>query len=202
MKAMSNATDLQLEEEYVYIVIGGGTAGYPLAATLSKSYSVLVLESVVFLRHSRNPQPSAVGVIRTDLNGKSHRALVRPKGEPVHASDSTISRCVMGMRKIDEMLDTNSMDRFKYKDYNGSLRFLFNGPSLPMNYPSNDSAMAAFCRSTVETIYHYDGGCLVRKVVGGDFRVMDIDSLRVVYGSTFTSTPGTNPQATVMMLGR
>lgn len=45
MKAVTNATDLPpWTAEYDYIVIGGGTAGCPLAATLSANYSVLVLE--------------------------------------------------------------------------------------------------------------------------------------------------------------
>ena len=44
MTAVSNATDLPISAEYDYIVIGGGTAGCPLAATLSQNYSVLVLE--------------------------------------------------------------------------------------------------------------------------------------------------------------
>ncbi|PON79344.1 Glucose-methanol-choline oxidoreductase, N-terminal [Trema orientale] len=46
MKSVYDATDLPLEDEhyYDYIVIGGGTAGCPLAATLSEKYSVLVLE--------------------------------------------------------------------------------------------------------------------------------------------------------------
>ncbi|CAB4292867.1 unnamed protein product [Prunus armeniaca] len=40
------------------------------------------------------------------------------------------------------------------------------------------------------------------KVVYGDLRVMGINALRVVDGSTFNLSPGTNPQATLMMLGR
>ncbi|CAL8990774.1 unnamed protein product [Prunus brigantina] len=44
MEFVSNATDLPLEEEYDYIIVGGGTAGCPLAATLSANYSVLVVE--------------------------------------------------------------------------------------------------------------------------------------------------------------
>ena len=45
MKVVHNATDLPAEEEYYdYIVVGGGTAGCPLAATLSEKHSVLVLE--------------------------------------------------------------------------------------------------------------------------------------------------------------
>ncbi|KAF4383906.1 hypothetical protein G4B88_016339 [Cannabis sativa] len=45
MKVVTNATNLPpYTAEYDYIVIGGGTAGCPLAATLSANYSVLVLE--------------------------------------------------------------------------------------------------------------------------------------------------------------
>ncbi|CAK9325778.1 unnamed protein product [Citrullus colocynthis] len=44
MKFVDSAKDLPVEEEYEYIVIGGGTAGCPLAATLSSKFSVLLLE--------------------------------------------------------------------------------------------------------------------------------------------------------------
>ncbi|KAM2362644.1 hypothetical protein ACFXTH_004772 [Malus domestica] len=44
LKFVYNATDLPLGEKYDYIVVGGGTSGCPLAATLSAKYSVLVLE--------------------------------------------------------------------------------------------------------------------------------------------------------------
>lgn len=41
---MHNATTAPDVSYYDYIVIGGGTAGCPLAATLSQNYSVLLLE--------------------------------------------------------------------------------------------------------------------------------------------------------------
>lgn len=40
------------------------------------------------------------------------------------------------------------------------------------------------------------------KVVSPDYKVLGVDRLRVVDGSTFDESPGTNPQATVMMMGR
>lgn len=39
-----DATDFSPAPEYDYIIVGGGTAGCPLAATLSEKYSVLLLE--------------------------------------------------------------------------------------------------------------------------------------------------------------
>lgn len=50
------------------------------------------------------------------------------------------------------------------------------------------------------TISHYHGGCLVGKVVDRNLRLGG--ALRVVDGSTFTVSPGTNPQATLLILGR
>ncbi|KAE8712867.1 hypothetical protein F3Y22_tig00110223pilonHSYRG00259 [Hibiscus syriacus] len=55
---------------------------------------------------------------------------------------------------------------------------------------------------TVMTIWHYHGGCQVGRVVDLDYRVFGVDAPRVIDGSTYNYTPGTNPQATVMMLGR
>ncbi|KAF8379398.1 hypothetical protein HHK36_028833 [Tetracentron sinense] len=40
------------------------------------------------------------------------------------------------------------------------------------------------------------------RVVDRDYKVLGVDALRVIDGSTFNHSPGTNPQATVMMLGR
>ena len=62
--------------------------------------------------------------------------------------------------------------------------------------------MEAFCLQTMTTLWHYHGGCQVGTVVNENYQVLGIDSLRVIDGLTFSVSPGTNPQATVMMLGR
>ena len=64
------------------------------------------------------------------------------------------------------------------------------------------TSLQQFCKDTVITMWHYHGGCHVGKVVGPDYRVLGVDGVRVVDGSTFDESPGTNPQATVMMMGR
>ncbi|CAN1265045.1 Protein HOTHEAD, partial [Linum perenne] len=66
----------------------------------------------------------------------------------------------------------------------------------------NAPSFEQFCIDTVMTIWHYHGGCQVGKVVDPDYRVVGVDALRIIDGSTFLKSPGTNPQATVMMLGR
>ncbi|XP_060973846.1 (R)-mandelonitrile lyase 1-like [Cannabis sativa] len=117
-------------------------------------------------------------------------------------SDPTdLSRCVRATRKIGDLLKSRSLDRFKYTDYNGARDFMFLGAPVPANH-TDDSSMEAFCRNSVTSFWHYHGGCVVGKVVDGDFKVFGIDSLRVVDSSTFNASPGTNPQATIMMIGR
>ena len=70
------------------------------------------------------------------------------------------------------------------------------------NNTADDVAMAQFCCDTVATMWHFHGGCHVGSVVSQRYQVIEVDSLRIVDGSTFKDGPGTNPQATTMMLGR
>ncbi|CAH2037788.1 unnamed protein product [Thlaspi arvense] len=65
-----------------------------------------------------------------------------------------------------------------------------------------DEELKGFCKKNVRTYYHYHGGCVVGSVVDEDYRVNGVKRLRVVDGSTFEESPGTNPMATVLMLGR
>ncbi|KAG5410066.1 hypothetical protein IGI04_006385 [Brassica rapa subsp. trilocularis] len=112
-----------------------------------------------------------------------------------------LERCVNGTRKIGEILRSRAMQDFMFREWFGSHRFRFVGVPLPLDQ-TNDLVMADFCRRTVSTIWHYHGGCVVGKVVNSDLKVNGVDSLRIVDGSTFNISPGTNPQATLMMLGR
>ncbi|CAM6036087.1 unnamed protein product [Sphagnum compactum] len=79
------------------------------------------------------------------------------------------------------------------------LEFLY---GLSPNVRNDDAQLSSYCKRTVRTMWHYHGGCVVGKVVDADYRVLGTNALRVIDGSTFVNSPGTNPQATVMMLGR
>ncbi|XP_076909644.1 protein HOTHEAD-like [Bidens hawaiensis] len=74
--------------------------------------------------------------------------------------------------------------------------------NLIPRHTNDTKSLEQFCRDTVITIWHYHGGCHVGKVVNTDYEVMGVHRLRVIDGSTFDQSPGTNPQETVMMIGR
>lgn len=116
-----------------------------------------------------------------------------------------LQRCVDGLKVIESIIESKAFTNFRYEDI--TLPVLLNmTASSPVNLlprHSNDStSLEQFCKDTVMTIWHYHGGCQVGKVVDHDYKVLGVDALRVIDGSTFNYSPGTNPQATVMMLGR
>lgn len=117
------------------------------------------------------------------------------------SNPTDLELCINGTRKIADVLNTRSMDDFKVLQWFGAREFRYVGTALPRDQ-RNREQMGEFCRRTVSTIWHYHGGCLMGRVVDRNLRVVGVEGLRVVDGSTFTVSPGTNPQATLLMMGR
>lgn len=116
-----------------------------------------------------------------------------------------LERCVQGIRAIEKIIDSKPFSRFRFDNLNVTqlLNMTANSPvNLLPKHANASRSLEQFCKDTVMTIWHYHGGCQVGRVVDHDYKVLGVDALRVIDGSTFNYSPGTNPQATVMMLGR
>lgn len=74
--------------------------------------------------------------------------------------------------------------------------------NLIPKHTNDTKSLKQFCKDTVTTIWHYHGGCQVGKVVNSHYKVLGVHRLRVIDGSTFSQSPGTNPQGTLLMMGR
>lgn len=116
-----------------------------------------------------------------------------------------LERCVQGIETIEKIIESKAFSKFKYEGM--SIASLLNATAnSPVNllpkHANASRSLDQFCKDTVMTIWHYHGGCQVGRVVDHDYKVLGVDALRVIDGSTFNYSPGTNPQATVMMLGR
>ncbi|TVU16084.1 hypothetical protein EJB05_39632 [Eragrostis curvula] len=116
-----------------------------------------------------------------------------------------LRRCVAGLSVIERVIQSRAFKNFTYSDF--SVEMLLNmTASYPVNllprHDNDSKSLEQYCKDTVMTIWHYHGGCHVGRVVDNEYRVLGVDALRVIDGSTFNASPGTNPQATVMMLGR
>ncbi|XP_004510377.1 protein HOTHEAD-like [Cicer arietinum] len=117
-----------------------------------------------------------------------------------------LQRCVEGIRLAIKVVQSKHFTNYTLCNKQTTEKLLNLTVKANVNFipkHANDTAsLEQFCRDTVITIWHYHGGCHVGKVVSPDLKVLDVDRLRVVDGSTFDESPGTNPQATVMMMGR
>eukprot|EP00253_Pinus_taeda_P000938 PITA_00938 len=150
-------------------------------------YTGIIAEKVAF--------PLSRGVLRLRSRDPRDNPSVRYN---YYSDPLDLQRCMQGVRVIDKLLKSPSLHRFTT---NSTHDFIFIGPTLPKNI-SDDAAMAQFCRDTLNTIWHYHGGCEVGSVVNERYKVKGVHNLRIVDSSTFRDSPGTNPQATTMMLGR
>ncbi|KAJ0680162.1 putative glucose-methanol-choline oxidoreductase, FAD/NAD(P)-binding domain superfamily [Helianthus annuus] len=113
--------------------------------------------------------------------------------------------CVEGLETIVKVLESKSLSKFR--DPLLSVQDLFAlVVALPLNLrPRHVNAsfdLEQYCKDTVMTIWHYHGGCQVDKVVDHNYKVIGVSALRIIDSSTLLNSPGTNPQATTMMLGR
>ncbi|PIA43025.1 hypothetical protein AQUCO_02000460v1 [Aquilegia coerulea] len=117
-----------------------------------------------------------------------------------------LNRCVNGIRLMEKIVKTTHFSKLINNDKLAMDTILNMSVTANVNlipkHTNDTKSLEQFCKDTVITIWHYHGGCHVGKVVDRDYRVMAVNSLRVVDGSVFPDSPGTNPQATVMMMGR
>ncbi|XP_019448221.1 PREDICTED: protein HOTHEAD-like isoform X2 [Lupinus angustifolius] len=121
-----------------------------------------------------------------------------------HPND--LQRCVEGIRLATKVVQSQHFTNYTMFNRQTTqelfnLTVKANVNFIPKNL-NDTKSLEQFCRDTVITIWHYHGGCHVGKVINSEYKVIGVDRLSVVDGSTFTESPGTNPQATVMMLGR
>lgn len=121
-----------------------------------------------------------------------------------HPAD--LARCVEGIRVVEKLVKSKPFADYTQLEDHAMEKLLNMSVEANVNliprHTNDTTSLEQFCKDTVITIWHYHGGCHVGKVVDPEYRVLGVGRLRVVDTSTFFDSPGTNPQATVMMLGR
>ncbi|XP_021747390.1 (R)-mandelonitrile lyase-like [Chenopodium quinoa] len=196
--------------EHSLIQVVGITESGAYLEAASNVIPFAALTHPAFARSPSSPLYLTVATIMEKISGPVSSGSLRLASTDVRLNPSIrfnyfsdpkdLDLCIVGMRKIGDILRTRSMEDFKFT-WAGGRDFRFLGPALPTDQ-SDDTLMGEFCRRTVSTIWHYHGGCVVGKVVDTDLRVIGVNALRIIDGSILTVSPGTNPQATLLMLGR
>ncbi|XP_034932232.1 (R)-mandelonitrile lyase-like [Populus alba] len=104
------------------------------------------------------------------------------------AKEKDMKECIKMVQMVERVARSKSIAGFLGKEH-------YSNSKSPRE-------LREFCKKNVRTFYHYHGGCAAGSVVDNDYRVHGVKRLRVVDGSTFLESPGTNPMATLLMLGR
>ncbi|KAI3775111.1 hypothetical protein L1987_49679 [Smallanthus sonchifolius] len=117
-----------------------------------------------------------------------------------------LRQCVRGIRIVKKLVRSKPFLNFTKCNKQTVDKLLNMSVTANINmiprHANDAKSLKRFCKDTVISIWHYHGGCHVGRVVNTDYKVIGVHRLRVIDGSTFHESPGTNPQATVMMLGR
>ncbi|KAI3803362.1 hypothetical protein L1987_31513 [Smallanthus sonchifolius] len=117
-----------------------------------------------------------------------------------------LRQCVRGIRIVKKLVRSKPFLNFTKCDKQTVDKLLNMSVTANINmiprHANDAKSLKQFCKDTVISIWHYHGGCHVGRVVNTNYEVIGVHRLRVIDGSTFHESPGTNPQATVMMLGR
>ena len=149
--------------------------------------------------------PLSRGYLRLDNSSNAEDNPIVKFNYYDHPKD--LEMCVKGIRTIQKIIQSNPMKKFISPST--SLTKIMNSSfETPVNLiPRNTSegwggSLEQFCKETVTTIWHYHGGCQVGSVVDGDYKLIGADGVRVIDGSTFLFSLGTNPHGIVLMLGR
>ncbi|KAL2324489.1 hypothetical protein Fmac_023547 [Flemingia macrophylla] len=206
----------------------GFNLGHSWAERLQGIFEFVSNQSVQASTLSTKPKDSVADIIRSLTNLTLNGGLVFEKFEGPRSSGNLelittnpndnpsvifnyfqdpedLRKCVEGMKIVIDVINSKAFSKFRYP--NMPVQVLIDLMlHLPLNLrPKHVTAafsLEQYCIDTVLTIYHYHGGCQSGKVVDHNYKVIGVEALRVIDGSTFLASPGTNPQATVMMLGR
>lgn len=130
--------------------------------------------------------PVSKGKLRLNSTNPRHNPWVKFN---YLEKEEDLQRCVEMLELLQRVVSSQAVSMFFGVEHSGSIL-------------SGQEDATGFCRKNVRTFYHYHGGCAMGLVVDEDYKVYGVKGIRVVDGSTFVESPGTNPMATVMMLGR
>ncbi|CAN0923634.1 Protein HOTHEAD [Linum grandiflorum] len=165
----------------------------PQVAGITKGFDFIIEAGIVPTSINATRNRVSIKLAFPESTGKLELNSTDPRKNPVVSynylkTKKDMDGCVQMVKLADAVVKSRPVTK-----YMGNVR-------QETNLTSNPDELRTYCRNNVRTYYHYHGGCVVGSVVAEDYRVVGVDGLRVVDGSTFLESPGTNPMATVMML--
>ncbi|XP_025013732.2 protein HOTHEAD [Ricinus communis] len=166
----------------------------PQVVGIAKDFKFIVEGGILPISFNATRMPIAVKLAFPESKGKLKLYNTDPRQNPLVkfnylAEEKDLDGCVEMAQLLQRVSRSESVALFLRSEPQNNLL-------------SSPHELRDFCKKNVRTYYHYHGGCTVGSVVDNDYKVYGVKGLRVIDGSTFLESPGTNPMATLLMLGR
>ncbi|KAL5761764.1 hypothetical protein ACOSP7_018028 [Xanthoceras sorbifolium] len=166
----------------------------PLVVGIADDFRFIIQAGVIPISFNASRMPIAAKIAFPASKGKLELNSTDPRQNPsvkfnYLSEEKDLEECVKMVQLLEKVAKSESIS-------------LFLGIRPAAKLMSSADERRKLCKKSVRTFYHYHGGCAVGSVVDKDYRVYGVEGLRVIDGSTFQESPGTNPMATLMMLGR
>ncbi|TXG56513.1 hypothetical protein EZV62_017826 [Acer yangbiense] len=167
----------------------------PQVVGIADDFRFIIEALVLPISFNASRMPIAAKIAFPASKGKLELKSTDPRQNPsvifnYLAEEKDLQECVKMVQLLERVAKSESISMFLGTTPNRA------------KLMSNADQRRKLCKSSVRTFYHYHGGCAIGSVVDKDYRVYGVKGLRVIDGSTFEESPGTNPMATLMMLGR
>ncbi|BBG94253.1 Glucose-methanol-choline oxidoreductase family protein, partial [Prunus dulcis] len=166
----------------------------PKVVGIADHFKIIIEAGILPISLNATVMPIAAKLASPESEGKLELNSTDPRENPsvtfnYLAKEKDWARCVKLGQLLERVVRSESIAFFLGLERKNELM-------------STEDELRKLCKKNVRTFYHYHGGCSVGSVVDKDYRVYGVKGLRVVDGSTFLESPGTNPMATLLMLGR
>ncbi|GLT27813.1 hypothetical protein SLA2020_027850 [Shorea laevis] len=166
----------------------------PQVAGIAKDFKIIIEGGIIPISFNSTRMPIAAKFAFPASKGELKLNSTDPRKNPsvkfnYLAKEEDLEECVNMVQLLRRVAGSESVA-------------MFLGIHRQNNLVSNSDERRRICKENVRTYYHYHGGCAVGSVVDDEYRVYGVKGLRVIDGSTFIESPGTNPMATHLMLGR
>ncbi|XVF43131.1 hypothetical protein PTKIN_Ptkin02bG0015800 [Pterospermum kingtungense] len=166
----------------------------PQVSGIAKDFKFIIEGGIIPISSNSTRMPIAAKIAFPASEGKLKLSSTDPRQNPsvkfnYLAEEGDLEDCANMVHLLEKVAKSQSVA-------------FYLGVKHQNNLMTTTDEQRKFCKENARTYFHYHGGCTVGSVVDDDYKVYGVKGLRVVDGSTFMESPGTNPMATLLMLGR
>ncbi|KAF5197911.1 Hothead-like [Thalictrum thalictroides] len=162
---------------------------------VTKDSQIIIQSAIGYITNNETTLKVAAKLAYPVSQGKLELKNIDPRQNPLVRfnylfEEKDLDQCVRMGHLLEKIAQSNLIISYLGSEQNENAEL------------STEEELRELCKTDVQTYCHYHGGSSIGSVVDKDYKVYGVNRLRVLDGSTLPDAPGTNPMATLLMLGR